>query len=201
MSQIAVHCVSFQIKNEKVTTIFQGSIVSRKEVKIAFLNIFATHAPAFNTRILTKNDHISLSIAIRKSQMFVLRTWCNQYYFNHIFNLQKLETILCRAAEETGYKGPTNLDDIPHVSPDEITEYLLAFNELPEKLTVKQIVSLAAVIAAENMPAIAEGYLNISDVTIADLQKGCKGHAEALNRAILRNWTYTNSENQVQVGI
>ena len=118
-------------------------------------------------------------------------------------NLQKLETILCRASEVFGYKGPTNLGDIPDVSPDEITEYLSAFNELPGELSAKQIVRLAAVIAADNMPAIAEGYLDIGDAGIGHLQVDNEGHAEAFNRDILRKWTNMNCDdpNQVQVGI
>ena len=70
----------------------------------------------------------------------------------------------------------------------------------PDQLTRKQIVRLAAAISADNMAAIAEGYMDIDDVTIKNLQYENKGQAQAFNRDIIKYWKCKNPHNQVQVG-
>ena len=70
-----------------------------------------------------------------------------------------------------------------------------------QELTRKQIVSLGAAISAENMAAIAEGYMDISDETIKNLQYENKGQAEAFNREVIKLWKNQNPENQAQVNI
>ena len=64
-----------------------------------------------------------------------------------------------------------------------------------EQLTPKQIVRLAAAISANNMRAIAEGYMDIDDTTIKNLQYKNKDNAEAFNREIIRRWTSRNTGN------
>ena len=55
------------------------------------------------------------------------------------------------------------------------------------QLTRKQIVRLAAAISADNMAAIAEGYMEISDEIIKNLQYENKGQAQAFNREIIKH--------------
>ena len=89
---------------------------------------------------------------------------------------------------------------VPDVSEEDVKQYISSFNKLPEKLTRKQTVRLAAAIAAENMPVIAEGYLGIDDMTISNMQVAYSGHAEAFNREILRQWSNASEiQNPVQV--
>ena len=66
-------------------------------------------------------------------------------------------------------------------------------------LSPQQIVRLAAAIAADNMASIAEGYMDIDDVMIKNLQYENKDNAEAFNREIIRHWTKKNPENQLHV--
>ena len=68
-------------------------------------------------------------------------------------------------------------------------------------LTRKQIVSLAAAISADNMAAIAEGYMDISNETVKNLQYENRGQAEAFNREVIRLWKNQNPHDQVQVNI
>ena len=73
-----------------------------------------------------------------------------------------------------------------------------ASNRVGGQLTPKQIVHLAAVVSANNMAAIAEGYMKISDETIKNIEPDTR-NAEAFNREIIKYWSYKNPENQVQV--
>ena len=75
----------------------------------------------------------------------------------------------------------------------------MASKEDGQQLTRKQIVRLGAAISADNMVAIAEGYMNIDDVTIKNIQYENKGQAEAFNRDVIKYWTHKNPDNQVQV--
>ena len=59
-------------------------------------------------------------------------------------------------------------------------------------VTRKQIVRLAAAISADNMAAIAEGYMNISPETVKNLRRDAS-NSEAFNRDVLRYWTNKNS--------
>ena len=67
-------------------------------------------------------------------------------------------------------------------------------SEKTGQLTRRQIVRLAAVISADNMAAIADGYMDISDETIKNKKYENKDNAEAFNREILNYWSYKNSE-------
>ena len=67
------------------------------------------------------------------------------------------------------------------------------------QLTNKQIVSLAASISAINMAAIAEGYMNICDVTIKNKKSENQNDAEAFNREIIKIWRNKNPDNQIKV--
>ena len=69
----------------------------------------------------------------------------------------------------------------------------------PGQLTRKQIVRLAAAISADNMVAIAEGYMDIDDATIKNLQYENKDNAQAFNREIIRHWANRHPENQLEV--
>ena len=70
----------------------------------------------------------------------------------------------------------------------------------PDQLTRKQIVRLAAAISADSMASIAEGYMDISDETIKNLQYENKGQAQAFNRDVIKHWMYGNSgPTQIQV--
>ena len=72
----------------------------------------------------------------------------------------------------------------------------------PGRLTPPQIVGLAAAISADNMAAIALGYMGISHATIKNLQHENKGEAQAFNTEIIKNWANRNSgSSQVTVSI
>ena len=67
-------------------------------------------------------------------------------------------------------------------------------------LTKQQIVRLAAAISADNMAAIAEGYMDISNETVKNLQYENKAQAQAFNREVILYWVNKNSgTDQVQV--
>ena len=66
-------------------------------------------------------------------------------------------------------------------------------------LTRKQIVRLGAAISADNMAAIAEGYMDIDDTTIKNLQYENKGQAQAFNREIIKHWAHKNRHDQIKV--
>ena len=73
-------------------------------------------------------------------------------------------------------------------------------SEKTGQLTRRQIVRLAAAISADNMAAIAEGYMDISDETIKNKKYENKDSAEAFNREMLKYWSYKNSgDDQVYV--
>ena len=67
-------------------------------------------------------------------------------------------------------------------------------SEGSHSLSEKNIVQLAAAIAAKNMKTIAEGYLGIPSETVKNIQydSGWDG-AEAFNREIIRHWANKNS--------
>ena len=68
------------------------------------------------------------------------------------------------------------------------------------QLNDKDIVALAAAIPADNMVAIAEGFLDISDTTIKNKKFENKDDAEAFNREVLRHWKNKNyASDQVKV--
>ena len=69
----------------------------------------------------------------------------------------------------------------------------------PDQLTRRQIVRLASAISADAMESIAEGYMNLSRVTLKNLWRENQGKAEAFSREIIRHWTYKNPHNQVKV--
>ena len=66
-------------------------------------------------------------------------------------------------------------------------------------LSAQQIVRLARAIPANNMAAIAEGYRDIDDATIKNLQYENKDDAEAFNREILRYWENRHPDQQIHV--
>ena len=70
-----------------------------------------------------------------------------------------------------------------------------------DQLTNNQIVRLAATISANNMAAIAEGYMDISSETIKNKKYENKDDAEAFNREIIRYWMNKNPGNQVEVSL
>ena len=77
---------------------------------------------------------------------------------------------------------------------------MAANNENEGYLTNKQIVRLATAISANNMAAIAEGYLDINDETIKNKKYENKDDAEAFNREILKYWVNKNpGPNQIKV--
>ena len=57
-------------------------------------------------------------------------------------------------------------------------------------LTNKVIVQLAAAIAVTDMKTIAEGYLDISPQSVANIEYENQGDAGAFNRNIIRHWMY-----------
>ena len=67
-------------------------------------------------------------------------------------------------------------------------------------LTSRQIVRLAAAISADNMAAISEGYMDISNETVRNLQYENKAQEQAFNREVIRYLLNKNSgTDQVQV--
>ena len=70
-----------------------------------------------------------------------------------------------------------------------------------DQLNNNQIVRLAANISANNMAAIAEGYMDISSETIKNKKYENKDDAEAFNRGIIRYWMNKNPDNQVEVSL
>ena len=68
------------------------------------------------------------------------------------------------------------------------------------QLSEKNIVQLAAAIAAKDMKTIAEGYLDITPETVKNKLYETLGDAEAFNRDIIRYWANKNSgSEQVKV--
>ena len=74
----------------------------------------------------------------------------------------------------------------------------MATGGIPEQLTNRQIVRLAAAISADNMTSIAEGYMDINPEIVKNIRRN-EGDSEAFNRAILRYWMNKNPNNQVKV--
>ena len=66
------------------------------------------------------------------------------------------------------------------------------------RLTPRQIVRLARTISADNMAAIAEGYMGIDEVTIKHTERDTT-NSEAFNREIIKLWANKNAKNQAQV--
>ena len=67
-------------------------------------------------------------------------------------------------------------------------------------LSNKNIVQLAAAVAAKDMRTIAEGYLDISPDSVKNTEDENKGESQAFNREILRYWKNRNSgPDQVKV--
>ena len=56
----------------------------------------------------------------------------------------------------------------------------------PDQLTQKQIFRSATAISVDNMAAITEGYMDISDKSIKNVKYENKGNPEAFNREIIR---------------
>ena len=66
-------------------------------------------------------------------------------------------------------------------------------------LTQRQIVHLPAAISANNMVAVAEGYMDIDDATIKNKKSENKDDAEVFNREIIKVWRNKNPDDQVKV--
>ena len=64
----------------------------------------------------------------------------------------------------------------------------MASSKDSDQLSPKQIVRLARTISADNMSAIAEGYMDIDDATIKNKKSENKDDAEAFNREIIKIW-------------
>ena len=71
--------------------------------------------------------------------------------------------------------------------------------DLKQQLTNRQIVRLAAAISANDMAAIAEGYMDIDEATIKNKKYENKDDAQAFNREIIKVWIYKNSGDYVKV--
>ena len=71
--------------------------------------------------------------------------------------------------------------------------------EPASELSPRQIVRLAAAISANNMAAIAEGYMGISDETIKNIKFENKDDAKGFNREIIKLWRNKTPDNQVTV--
>ena len=68
-----------------------------------------------------------------------------------------------------------------------------------ERLSNNQIVRLSYAIAAGDMEAIAQGYMNIDHETVKNLRDDNRG-AQAFNRAVIHLWMNKNpGPNQAQV--
>ena len=101
-------------------------------------------------------------------------------------------------AGDCGYVDPDKVEDILGVSPEEARPLSKRLKQ-SVYVTPQQIVRLAAAISADNMASIAEGYMDIDDTTIKNLQYENRGKAEAFNREMIRHWANRNPDNQVQV--
>ena len=68
------------------------------------------------------------------------------------------------------------------------------------KLSNRQRVRLAAIITKHGMKSIAEGYFELNEETVKNLETENKDNVEAFNREVIKKWEYTNScDNQVKV--
>ena len=105
-----------------------------------------------------------------------------------------LASLLYRAADY-GYVDPGKVQDILGVSKHQTKKTVM---EDTAQLTLRQIVLLASAISANDMPSIAEGYLDIDPVTIKNIRQDTSSSG-AFNRDIIRYWMYKNPWNQVQV--
>ena len=76
----------------------------------------------------------------------------------------------------------------------------MASSKDSDQLTPKQIVRLARAVTVNNMAAIAEGYMDIDDVTIKNTKSENKDDAEGFNREIIKIWRNKNPDDQIKVG-
>ena len=114
------------------------------------------------------------------------------------FWLQNLAALLHEAAEECSYVDPMKVCDILDVTAQERTVEKTT-EEPSGNLTLRQVVHLAAAISADNMVAIAEGYMDIKSQTIKNIQVENKDDTDAFKREILECWRNKNPVDQVQV--
>ena len=70
------------------------------------------------------------------------------------------------------------------------------------KLSNRQRVRLASMISTQSMKSIAEGYFELNEPTVKNLESENKDDAEAFNREVIKKWEYMNPcDNQVQVSV
>ena len=68
-------------------------------------------------------------------------------------------------------------------------------------LSSPQRVRLAAIITKNGMRSIAEGYFELKEQTVKNLESENKDDVEAFNREVIKKWEYMNRcDNQVKVG-
>ena len=90
-------------------------------------------------------------------------------------------------------------EGLPKAYADVLLEGLDNIIEKPTELTGRQIVRLAAVLPADKMSLIAEGFMGIEYEILQDLQKRNRDNAEAFKRDIIKLWIEKNRKNQLQV--
>ena len=105
------------------------------------------------------------------------------------------------AAAKDGYVDPRKVTDILGVvSPEKASPLNIQDNQ-SVVVTLKQIVRLAAVISAENMKSIAEGYMNIESETVQNIWQENQGKAEPFYRALIHHWMQQTPQNNANVSI
>ena len=70
------------------------------------------------------------------------------------------------------------------------------------KLSNRQRVRLAATITKHGMKSIAEGYFELNEQTVKNLETENKDDVEAFNREVIKKWENMNPcDNQVKVSL
>ena len=120
------------------------------------------------------------------------------------YSTQKIDILLFDAHYEENLVDPELIQKIAvETSTPFENEYLKGMFEGWEgksgQLSGRQIVRLAAVISADDMSFIAEGYMGIDYETIQNIKRRNRGKAEAFNRDVIKKWMESTPENQPQV--
>ena len=102
------------------------------------------------------------------------------------------------AAEDCGYVDPTKVAQILDVTLQKAT-LKNTTNHPSGNLTPRQIVRIAATISVNLLITIAEGYMDINDEIIKNMQVENKDDTDAFKREIIKVWRHKNPEDQVKV--
>ena len=101
--------------------------------------------------------------------------------------------MLWQVGNQTGSVNPHEVRRVLVASEEDTKEtHGWSFDADDGQMTHQQISSLAAAISARDMVTIAEGYLDIHDETVQELQYNVKADYSALKKQIISKWCKRN---------